>query len=124
MQQGAVMRAVLTACCSSSSCLQWEPWQPSFPKLPTLLCSSFCASPACSEQLTAFELWLEHGGPDKRPPEQLPIVLQVRCRRCPRAAGLGLLAACPGLLPSHIVTSAHCSPSARPRARPMPACLA
>ncbi len=33
---------------------------------------------ACSEQLTAFELWLEHGGPDKRPPEQLPIVLQAR----------------------------------------------
>ena len=31
---------------------------------------------ARSEQLTAFELWLEHGGPDKKPPEQLPIVLQ------------------------------------------------
>ena len=34
-------------------------------------------SPFFAEQLTAFELWLEHGGPDKKPPEQLPIVLQV-----------------------------------------------
>ena len=30
-----------------------------------------------SEQLTAFQLWLAHGSADKRPPEQLPIVLQV-----------------------------------------------
>jgi hypothetical protein len=29
-----------------------------------------------SEQLTAFELWLAHGSRDKKPPEQLPIVLQ------------------------------------------------
>lgn len=31
-----------------------------------------------TQQLTAFELWLQHGSRDKRPPEQLPIVLQVR----------------------------------------------
>lgn len=49
--------------------------------LTALPCPS-CAPSACSEQLTAFELWLEHGGPDKKPPEQLPIVLQVRCCCC------------------------------------------
>ena len=27
--------------------------------------------------LTAFKLWLQHGSRDKKPPEQLPIVLQV-----------------------------------------------
>lgn len=37
----------------------------------------FQPSPFFSEQLTAFELWLEHGSKDKKPPEQLPIVLQV-----------------------------------------------
>lgn len=37
----------------------------------------FQPSPFFSEQLTAFELWLEHGSNDKKPPEQLPIVLQV-----------------------------------------------
>lgn len=37
----------------------------------------FQPSPFFSEQLTAFELWLEHGSSDKKPPEQLPIVLQV-----------------------------------------------
>ena len=30
-----------------------------------------------TQQLTAFELWLQHGSRDKKPPEQLPIVLQV-----------------------------------------------
>ena len=37
----------------------------------------FQPSPFFNEQLTAFELWLEHGSNDKKPPEQLPIVLQV-----------------------------------------------
>ncbi len=37
----------------------------------------FQSSPFFSEQLTAFELWLQHGSKDKKPPEQLPIVLQV-----------------------------------------------
>jgi regulator-associated protein of mTOR len=31
-----------------------------------------------TEQLTAFEVWLEFGTETKKPPEQLPIVLQVR----------------------------------------------
>lgn len=30
-----------------------------------------------AEQLTAFEVWLEFGAETKKPPEQLPIVLQV-----------------------------------------------
>lgn len=34
-------------------------------------------SPFFSEQLTAFEVWLDHGSEHKKPPEQLPIVLQV-----------------------------------------------
>jgi hypothetical protein len=34
-------------------------------------------SPFFTEQLTAFEVWLDHGSKDKKPPEQLPIVLQV-----------------------------------------------
>jgi hypothetical protein len=35
--------------------------------------------PRCDSaaQLTAFEVWLEHGSEKKKPPEQLPIVLQV-----------------------------------------------
>ena len=36
----------------------------------------FQPSPFFAEQLLAFELWLEHGSQQKRPPEQLPIVLQ------------------------------------------------
>ncbi|EFN54506.1 hypothetical protein CHLNCDRAFT_135218 [Chlorella variabilis] len=43
------------------------------------------------EQLTAFELWLEHGGPDKKPPEQLPIVLQVLLSQVHRLRALVLL---------------------------------
>jgi regulator-associated protein of mTOR len=50
-------------------------------QLPTLLSdperAQFQPSPFFSEQLTAFELWLSAGGRDKKPPEQLPIVLQV-----------------------------------------------
>ena len=30
-----------------------------------------------ADQLTAFEVWLEFGSETKKPPEQLPIVLQV-----------------------------------------------
>lgn len=45
-----------------------------------------------SEQLTAFELWLEHGSSDMRPPEQLPIVLQVLLSQVHRVRALVLLA--------------------------------
>lgn len=50
-------------------------------QLPALLAdpnAEFKPSNFFAEQLTAFELWLEHGSADKKPPEQLPIVLQVR----------------------------------------------
>jgi len=40
-------------------------------------------SPFFTEQLTAFEVWLEHGSERKKPPEQLPIVLQVFYRTLP-----------------------------------------
>lgn len=33
-----------------------------------------------AEQLTAFQVWLTMGSPLRSPPEQLPIVLQVRCQ--------------------------------------------
>ncbi|KAG6527752.1 hypothetical protein ZIOFF_009878 [Zingiber officinale] len=34
-------------------------------------------SPFFTKQLTAFEVWLAHGSEHKKPPEQLPVVLQV-----------------------------------------------
>ena len=45
----------------------------------------FQPSPFFAEQLRAFELWLEHGSQQKRPPEQLPIVLQACTTACSRA---------------------------------------
>lgn len=48
-------------------------------------------SPFFSEQLTAFELWLDHGSADKKPPEQLPIVLQVLLSQVHRLRALALL---------------------------------
>jgi regulator-associated protein of mTOR len=49
-------------------------------QLPALIANptaEFKPSTFFSEQLTAFDLWLAHGAQDKKPPEQLPIVLQV-----------------------------------------------
>ncbi|KAK4342647.1 hypothetical protein RND71_038463 [Anisodus tanguticus] len=48
-------------------------------------------SPFFTEQLTAFEVWLDHGSKDKKPPEQLPIVLQVLLSHCHRFRALVLL---------------------------------
>ena len=45
-----------------------------------------------TEQLTAFEVWLENASGDKRPPEQLPIVLQVLLSQMHRVRALLLLA--------------------------------
>lgn len=39
---------------------------------------SFQHSPFFAEQLTAFQVWLNYGSEKRSPPEQLPIVLQVR----------------------------------------------
>jgi regulator-associated protein of mTOR len=44
-----------------------------------------------TEQLTAFEVWLEFGSEEKKPPEQLPIVLQVLLSQQHRLRALELL---------------------------------
>jgi len=44
-----------------------------------------------TEQLTAFEVWLEFGTEEKKPPEQLPIVLQVLLSQQHRQRALVLL---------------------------------
>ncbi|KAG2272536.1 hypothetical protein Bca52824_067091 [Brassica carinata] len=44
-----------------------------------------------TDQLTAFEVWLDHGSEHKKPPEQLPIVLQVLLSQCHRYRALVLL---------------------------------
>jgi hypothetical protein len=66
----------------------WQAWdlaaEMCLLQLPGLLAdpnAEFVPSSFFSEQLTAFELWLAHGSADKKPPEQLPIVLQVRALR-------------------------------------------
>ncbi|KAF6159413.1 hypothetical protein GIB67_032184 [Kingdonia uniflora] len=41
--------------------------------------AEFQSNPFFTEQLTAFEVWLDHGSEHKKPPEQLPILLQVWC---------------------------------------------
>ncbi|KAB1224583.1 Regulatory-associated protein of TOR 1 [Morella rubra] len=62
----------------------WDAWDMAaeicLAQLPSLIqdpTAKFPPSPFFSEQLTAFEVWLDHGSEDKKPPEQLPIVLQV-----------------------------------------------
>jgi regulator-associated protein of mTOR len=77
----------------------WQAWDMAAEmcllQLPDLLSGDgtkeYQPSPFFSEQLTAFELWLEHGGPDKKPPEQLPIVLQVLLSQVHRLRALVLL---------------------------------
>ena len=51
----------------------------------------FAPSPFFTEQLTAFEVWLERGSARKPPPEQLPIVLQVLLSQSHRLRALVLL---------------------------------
>lgn len=68
----------------------WQAWdmaaEACLLQLPAMLAPGstveYVPSPFFSEQLTAFELWLEHGSPDRPPPEQLPIVLQARSEYC------------------------------------------
>lgn len=77
----------------------WQAWDMAAEmcllQLPDLLqgdgTKEYEPSPFFSEQLTAFELWLEHGSPDKKPPEQLPIVLQVLLSQVHRLRALVLL---------------------------------
>ncbi|KAI7750720.1 hypothetical protein M8C21_013022 [Ambrosia artemisiifolia] len=76
----------------------WDAWDMAaeicLSQLPTLLedpNAEFQPSPFFTEQLTAFEVWLDHGSEHKKPPEQLPIVLQVLLSQCHRFRALVLL---------------------------------
>eukprot|EP00798_Chlamydomonas_sp_ICE-L_P020688 gene20688-27484_t len=76
----------------------WQAWDMAaemcLMQLPSILndpTAEFQPSSFFSEQLTAFELWLAHGSKDKRPPEQLPIVLQVLLSQVHRLRALVLL---------------------------------
>ncbi|KAF5737274.1 regulatory-associated protein of TOR 1 isoform X1 [Tripterygium wilfordii] len=76
----------------------WDAWDmaaeiclsqlPAFVEDPN---AEFQPSPFFTEQLTAFEVWLDHGSELKKPPEQLPIVLQVLLSQCHRFRALVLL---------------------------------
>ncbi|KAK9289676.1 hypothetical protein L1049_007834 [Liquidambar formosana] len=76
----------------------WDAWDMAaeicLSQLPSLVDdpnAEFQSSPFFTEQLTAFELWLDHGSEHKKPPEQLPIVLQVLLSQCHRFRALVLL---------------------------------
>ncbi|KAL6132993.1 hypothetical protein ACLB2K_065230 [Fragaria x ananassa] len=76
----------------------WDAWDMAaeicLSQLPLLVedpNAEFQPSPFFTEQLTAFEVWLDHGSELKKPPEQLPIVLQVLLSQCHRFRALVLL---------------------------------
>ncbi|KAK3404989.1 hypothetical protein EUGRSUZ_K01267 [Eucalyptus grandis] len=76
----------------------WDAWDMAaeicLSQLPSLVEDSgpeFQPSPFFTEQLTAFEVWLDHGSENKKPPEQLPIVLQVLLSQSHRFRALVLL---------------------------------
>ncbi|ONK77089.1 uncharacterized protein A4U43_C02F2990 [Asparagus officinalis] len=76
----------------------WDAWDMAaeicLSKLPQLISDpdmEFQPSPFFTEQLTAFEVWLDHGSEHKKPPEQLPIVLQVLLSQSHRFRALVLL---------------------------------
>ncbi|ESW12142.1 hypothetical protein PHAVU_008G087800 [Phaseolus vulgaris] len=76
----------------------WDAWDMAaelcLSQLPSLVedpNAEFQPSTFFTEQLTAFEVWLDHGSEHKKPPEQLPIVLQVLLSQCHRFRALVLL---------------------------------
>ncbi|XP_017218499.1 regulatory-associated protein of TOR 1 isoform X2 [Daucus carota subsp. sativus] len=76
----------------------WDAWDMAaemcLAQLPALIEDpkvEFQPSPFFTEQLTAFEIWLDHGSEYKKAPEQLPIVLQVLLSQCHRFRALVLL---------------------------------
>ncbi|XP_031397894.1 regulatory-associated protein of TOR 1 isoform X2 [Punica granatum] len=76
----------------------WDAWDMAaeicLSQLPALIedpTAEFQPSPFFTEQLTAFEVWLDHGNEQKKPPEQLPIVLQVLLSQSHRFRALVLL---------------------------------
>ncbi|KAL6520870.1 Regulatory-associated protein of TOR 1 [Orobanche gracilis] len=100
-------RIMRSANCSPISCPKlpsthqhhmWDAWDMAaeicLSQLPALLedpNAEFQPSPFFTEQLTAFEVWLDHGSEHKKPPEQLPIVLQVLLSQLHRFRALVLL---------------------------------
>ena len=77
------MAASQGASAGTNGAQQQDPSQRAFP--------NFTPSSFFSEQLTAFEVWLERGDNSKDPPEQLPIVLQVLLSQSHRLRALVLL---------------------------------
>lgn len=76
----------------------WQAWDlavdyclSQLPKLASSQSADFKHCTFFTEQLTAFEVWLEFGSEDKPPPEQLPIVLQVLLSQQHRLRALLLL---------------------------------
>ncbi|MCO5592600.1 hypothetical protein L7F22_046603 [Adiantum nelumboides] len=75
----------------------WHAWDMAaeicLSQLPALLkeTAAFKPSPFFTEQLKAFEVWLDYGSERKKPPEQLPIVLQVLLSQSHRLRALELL---------------------------------
>ncbi|CAN1303366.1 Regulatory-associated protein of TOR 1 [Linum perenne] len=76
----------------------WDAWDMAaeicLSQLPSLVedpNAEFQPSTFFTEQLMAFEVWLDHGSEEKKPPEQLPIVLQVLLSQCHRFKALVLL---------------------------------
>ena len=74
---------------------------PNYEYQPSCVDQSFCHytgsyavvyRPFFAEQLTAFEVWLEHEPDARAPPAQLPIVLQVLLSQTHRLRALVLLA--------------------------------
>ncbi|GFY83843.1 regulatory-associated protein of TOR 1 [Actinidia rufa] len=91
---------VFTSCLTTpiKMALRWDAWDMAgeicLSQLPTLLedpNADFQPSPFFTDQLAAFEVWLDHGSEQKKPPEQLPIVLQVLLSQCHRFRALVLL---------------------------------
>lgn len=76
----------------------WEAWDLAvdscLAELPGILADPSIEYQGCSffsDQLTAFEVWLEFGNENKKSPEQLPIVLQVLLSQAHRLRALKLL---------------------------------
>ncbi|CAJ2670929.1 unnamed protein product [Trifolium pratense] len=76
----------------------WDAWDMAaelcLSQLPSLVedpNAKFQPSTFFTDQLTAFEVWLDHGSEHKKPPEQLPIILQVLLSHCHRFRALVLL---------------------------------
>ncbi|KAF2305223.1 hypothetical protein GH714_003153 [Hevea brasiliensis] len=90
---------VFTSCTTPiKMALRWDAWDMAaeicLSQLPSLVenpNAEFQPSPFFTEQLMAFEIWLDHGSEEKKPPEQLPIVLQVLLSQCHRFKALVLL---------------------------------